>query len=256
MIWFSYLRHYGYAFKDQPQSPSKDTANLETETHCQPLQTELNTKVRTSLVGRSDSSTGSVGTNKKRLATATEILPAKRVKKDGGPGYDSFPSDEFLFNDLDINRDEITSTQREIEKTILTQVDEEETTLTQTGNEDMISDQAQTERKNVTSSRRKKWDRALYEDKSVTQVMEDLSSRAELDALEREMDCGQLYMFRQAYLLAGDHKPKFISKADVWSRNPRVFKVAMTLGLLYLALLYADQPVLPVDIARFASSLG
>ena len=82
-------------------------------------------------------------------------------------------------------------------------------------------------------------------------IMETISSWEELDERERNMDCKQLLMFRQAYLSSRGSKPKFVGKSEQWSSQPRVFKQHMTVSLLYLALLYTEQPVLPADIVRY-----
>lgn len=83
------------------------------------------------------------------------------------------------------------------------------------------------------------------------QMMESLTSWEELEELEKTMDCRQLLAFRQAYLSAhGGLKPKFVSRAESWANQPRVFKLRMTVSLLYLALLYTEQPVLPADLVR------
>ena len=210
----------------------------------QSAQRESVTTFRTPLAGRSNSSTGG---NRKRPTIVAKTPPAKRLKKDGGPGYDCFPSDEFLFSDLESNREEIM-----LEKET-TLIDKEETFLTQSVKEEEEEEEReQSEREETALAKSKKWNRAVCGDKNVTEVVQALRSREELEALEKEMSSNQLYLFRQAYLLAGNHKPRFIPKSEVWSRNPRVFRVGMTLGVLYLALLYTNQPVLPVDIARLA----
>ena len=82
------------------------------------------------------------------------------------------------------------------------------------------------------------------------QMMEAVSSWEELDKLERSMDCKQLLLFRQNYLSSCSGKPTFVGKGEQWTGQPRVFKLSMTVSVIYLALLYTEQPVLPADIVR------
>ena len=87
--------------------------------------------------------------------------------------------------------------------------------------------------------------------------MESLRSWEELEELERAMDCRQLLAFRQAYLSAhGELKPKFVAETESWGYQPRVFKLRTTVSLLYLALLYTEQPVLPADLIRYGDDPG
>lgn len=81
-------------------------------------------------------------------------------------------------------------------------------------------------------------------------TMESVSSWEELDQLERSMDCKQLLLFRQNYLSSRCGKPKFVGKGEQWLGQPRVFKLSMTVSVLYLALLYTEQTILPADIVR------
>lgn len=84
-------------------------------------------------------------------------------------------------------------------------------------------------------------------------IMESISSWEELERLEKTMDCKQLLKFRQTYFSSHNPKPKFVGKGEHWANQPRVFKQYMTVSVLYLALLYTEQPVLPADIVRWAA---
>ena len=86
-------------------------------------------------------------------------------------------------------------------------------------------------------------------------IMEGLSSWEELEELERAMDCRQLLAFRQGYLVARGIKPQFVANDESWAGQPRVFKMRMTVSVLYLALLYTEQPLLPVDLVRYGTLL-
>ena len=130
---------------------------------------------------------------------------AKRRKRDGGvkeAGYDSFPNDDFLFEEA-----------------------KEEGKESQSG--------------------------SVIENASLS--LENISSWEELEAVERSMDWRQLYTFRRAYV--GIKKPKFVAQDERWViQKVTVAKQSTCLGVLYLALLYTEQKLLPVDIIRYSKA--
>lgn len=221
LIWFTYLRHYGYAFRDQPQNTqlprhsgsgkqdmatghsrpddsSTNTLNDASTPHSSPCRPCSETKV-VSLSGRR-------GTKRPRgdLAPNAKQAKTKNDREKNASGFYDFPDDKFLF------------------------------------------EEANNQEENVGSGRE-----AVKMDASESvRIMESISSWQELDELERTMDCKQLLKFRHAYLSSQSPKPKFVGKGEHWANLPRVFKQYMTVSVLYLALLYTEQPVLPVDIVR------
>lgn len=221
LIWFTYLRHYGYAFRDQlqntqpprhsgsgkqdtvtghsrPNGPSTNRLNNASTQHSSSSQPCSETEVA-SLSGRSGTkrSQGSLAPNAKRAKT-------KNDREKNTSGFYDFPDDKFLFEEAD-NQEKSTGSGREAVK--------------------MDSSES-------------------------VRIMESISSWEELEELERTMDCKQLLKFRQAYLSSHNHKPKFVGKSENWGNQPRVFKQYMTVSVVYLALLYTEQSVLPVDIVR------
>ena len=239
LIWFTYLKHYGYAFRDQSQATqSPGTSSTTTSigsTSCKPglldeqsqphdspstssrqksvrptpssSQSRLTGEAASTLSG--GSGRGAKGGKRRRRDSGTPS--AKRVKPNSNDvlaGFDTFPNDDFLFESK------------------------------------CDSSQAKGETGGDREAGRVKIDPS----KSV-RIMEGISSWEELAALERTMDCKQLLMFRQAYLSAGNLRPKFVGQGQQWLQ-PRVFKPHMTISLVYLALLYTEQTVLPVDIVR------
>ena len=228
LIWFTYLRHYGYAFRDwatgqgedrrsgsqtigcnsfQQKTPSRHTSSSRTPTTTDDSITELD-KVSVP-IGRSK------GKGRKRpfVEVNNASNDAKRTKLTSvdSVGYDTFPDDKFLFE---------------------------------------VVTQPENERQDKEAVRKGESVREIDTRESV-RMMEEISSWEELDELERSMDCRQLLQFRQAYLSSRGPKPKFVAKDEPWAGQPRVFKLHMTVSVLYLALLYSEQPVLPVDIVRY-----
>lgn len=136
---------------------------------------------------------------------ARRAARAKRRKRDGGAkeaGYDSFPNDDFLFEEA-----------------------KEESKESQSG--------------------------SIIENASPS--LENISSWEELEAVERSMDWRQLYTFRRAYV--GIKKPKFVAQDERWViQQVTVAKQSTCLGVLYLALLYTEQILLPVDIIRYSKA--
>lgn len=219
LIWFTYLKHYGYAFRDQTQGTRPSCSDGKQD----PLAGDSQPPNKPSLgavstPSRCQSSYQSQPHNETDMLVLSEksgrkrcqsgMAPdAKRVRMDSGEykaGFDTFPDDKFLFE----------SGSSQVENA-------------GSGKETVKMDASESVR-----------------------IMEGISSWEELDELERTMDCRQLLMFRQAYLSARNSKPKFVGKGERWGSQPRVFKQYMTISVLYLALLYTEQPVLPVDIVR------
>lgn len=213
LIWFAYLRHYGYAFRDQPQNTrlSRDGGSGSKEdTVTGPSKPDdSSTNNVSSSQSQSCSESVSNGRCNSKRRQGGLAPKAKRAKtEDVGEkimgGFYDFPDDSFLFENTG-TQDEITGSCKEA-----VQMDTSE----------------------------------------CVRIMESISSWEELDKLERTMDCKQLLKFRQAYLSSHNSKPKFVSKGERWGSQPRVFKQYMTVSVLYLALLYTAQPILPVDIVR------
>ena len=199
LIWFIYLKHYRYAFRDQSQTTGPSNCSDSTEK-------DLKTEHSHSLSSSSSKNTHTLkGTelSRKRCSSGTSSTNAKRIKRESDGGYDTFPDDKFLF-------EEDKDGGGEAGRGTVDQMDAS---------------------------------------KSV-QIMEGISSWEELEGVERTMDCKQLLMFRQAYLASRNSRPKFVGKGERWTSQPRVFTQFMTVSVLYLALMYTEQPVLPVDIVR------
>ena len=176
LIWFTYLRHFGYAFRDQ--SPTGDS--------------------QTSTVS------GDSRKRKQRRETLPSLSSPKPKRAKTEDGFDSFPSDHLLF--------------------------------TEEGKEER-----------GTEPQAKK--AAGSDSGSVPVVMEEPGSWEQLKALERSMDCWQLYKFRVSNK-HGQFKPKVMPKDMYWGKGVQVFTRACTVSVLYLALLYTKQNVLPADLTR------
>ena len=218
LIWFTYLRHYGYAFRDQAQSVSGRP------------QTRLSLSSQPSPSG-SGSQCGTVGgvrdrrRGKRKRPTGSEedteltcVVKREKTVEEEAAGYDTFPDDKFLF----------------------------ETTKTESVNTVTSGDSTS---KPAPSGRA-----SLPADAAESlQIMESLSSWEELEELERSMDSKRLFAFRQAFLHSRGIKPRFVADDEPWKPQPRVFTIHMTVSLLYLALLYTEQSVLPVDLVRCGS---
>ena len=203
LIWFIYLRHYGYAFRDQSQaarpSNSDDSSEKDLQAGHSQSPGSSSSKSTHTLNGSGPSVSGR--SSRKRCSSSTAPNSAKRVKTETDAGYNTFPDDKFLFKeDEDVGEASQGTVKIDASKSV--------------------------------------------------QIMEGISSWEQLEEVERTMDCKQLLMFRQAYLSSHSSKPKFVGKGERWASQPRVFTQFMTVSVLYLALLYTEQPVLPVDIVR------
>ena len=169
-------------------------------------------------------STESSGTVKKAKTTAAKTA-----------GYDTFPDDKFLFETA--NKSKNTTGELELSQGASKTTDKSKNTV---------------EKLDLSQVARETTDAA-----ESVRMMESLRSWEELEELERAMDCRQLLAFRQAYLSAhGELKPKFVAETESWGYQPRVFKLRTTVSLLYLALLYTEQPVLPADLIRYGDDPG
>lgn len=210
LIWFTYLRHFGYAFRDQPL-PGKRVRSIKRLRAANPPPGQTRDQVsEASSPGQVSGSTSStrgiiqvVETDSQRRI-AWRAYRAKALKGDNGvkaAGYDSFPTDDFLFEDAK---------------------EEDE------------------ESKNGSVS------------ENATLSIENISSWEELEAIESSMDYRQLYAFRNTYV-SKRKKPKFLTQDECWHiQKVMVVRQATTLGVLYLALLYTEQKLLPVDITRYS----
>ena len=147
--------------------------------------------------------------------SSSSVAKKAKVAVEKSAGYDTFPDDKFLFED--------------------------------TEKEEKIDESK--------SARKFDLSQGVCEtlDSSVSvRIMENVTTWEGLEELEAAMDCRQLLAFRQAYLSAhGERKPKFVDETESWKYQPRVFKLRHTVSVLYLALLYTEQPVLPADLTRY-----
>jgi hypothetical protein len=243
LIWFTYLRHYGYAFREEGRSVSGRTQNklqfCPSSSQPGPSGSGLQFDCGTAALVRVRGRAGRRG--QKRPADSASTESSGTVKKtktaaEATAGYDTFPDDKFLFEDVETaNKNKNTTKELKRSQRASETADKSKNTV---GKLDMS--QAARETMDAAESVR---------------MMESLRSWEELEELERAMDCRQLLAFRQAYLSAhGELKPKFVAETESWGYQPRVFKLRTTVSLLYLALLYTEQPVLPADLIRWVKS--
>jgi hypothetical protein len=101
LIWFIYLRHYGYAFRDQSQaarpSNSDDSSEKDLQAGHSQSPGSSSSKSTHTLNGSGPSVSGR--SSRKRCSSSTAPNSAKRVKTETDAGYNTFPDDKFLFKE-------------------------------------------------------------------------------------------------------------------------------------------------------------